>query len=104
MMSAGWYERKGPAREVLKVGRVAIPEPGPGEVRVRVHASGVNPSDTKARSGARGNVTMPFPRIIPHHDGAGVIDRVGADVPATRVGERVWLYEAQLGRASGTAA
>ena len=103
-MRAAWYERKGPAREVLQVGEMPTPEPGPAEVRVRVHVSGVNPSDTKNRGGWRGNVAMPFPRVIPHQDGAGVIDQVGEGVPAARVGERVWLYEAQLGRAFGTAA
>ncbi len=103
-MTAAWYERKGPARDVLQVGSLPAPDPGPGEVRVRIHASGVNPSDTKARGGARGNLTMPFPRIIPHQDGAGVIDRVGEGVAMTRVGERVWVYEAQLGRPYGTAA
>jgi NADPH2:quinone reductase len=103
-MRAAWYERKGPAREVLQVGEVPTPEAGPGEVRVRVHVSGVNPSDTKNRGGWRGNVAMPFPRIIPHQDGAGVIDQVGDGVSPARVGERVWLYEAQLGRPFGTAA
>ncbi|HWP28219.1 MAG TPA: NADPH:quinone reductase [Chloroflexota bacterium] len=103
-MRAAWYERKGPARDVLQVGELETPVPGPGEVRVRIHASGVNPSDTKNRSGWRGNVAMPFPRIIPHQDGAGVIDQVGDGVPAARVGERVWVYEAQLGRPFGTAA
>jgi NADPH2:quinone reductase len=104
MMKAAWYDRKGPARDVLQVGSVDTPEPGLQEVRVRVRASAVNPSDTKGRSGARGKTAMPFPRIIPHQDGAGVIDRVGEGVPASRVGERVWVYEAQLGRATGTAA
>jgi NADPH:quinone reductase len=103
-MRAAWYERKGPAREVLQVGEMPTPEAGPGEVRVRVHASGVNPSDTKNRGGWRGNDTMPFPRVIPHQDGAGVIDQVGEGVSAARLGERVWLYEAQLGRPFGTAA
>ena len=103
-MRAAWYEKKGPARDVLVVGETERPEPGPGEVLVRVAASGVNPSDTKGRGGARGNSAMPFPRIVPHQDGAGVIVAVGADVAAERVGERVWLYEAQLGRAFGTAA
>jgi NADPH2:quinone reductase len=104
LMRAAWYERKGAAREVLQVGALPIPEPGPGEVRVRVAVSGINPSDTKGRTGWRGQTDMPYPRIIPHQDGAGVIDAVGADVPASRVGERVWLYEAQRGRAFGTAA
>jgi NADPH2:quinone reductase len=103
-MKAAWYERKGPAREVLRVGERPTPEPGPGEVRVRVHRSAVNPSDTKNRGGARGNVAMPFPFMIPHQDGAGVIDAVGAGVDAARVGERVWIHEATLGRQWGTAA
>jgi NADPH:quinone reductase len=104
-MRAAWYERKGAAGEVLQIGELAIPEPGPGEVRVRVAVSAINPSDTKGRGGAGiGPKTMPFPRIVPHQDGAGVIDAVGAAAPAARVGERVWLYEAQRGRAFGTAA
>jgi NADPH2:quinone reductase len=104
LMRAAWYERKGAAREVLQVGQMAVPEPGPGEVRVHVSASGVNPSDTKGRGALISTSAMPFPRIVPHQDGAGVIDAVGADVPPSRVGERVWLYEAQRGRPFGTAA
>lgn len=103
-MKAAWYERKGPADQVLTVGEMPRPEPRPGEVLVRVRASGVNPSDTKGRAGARGNVKMAFERIVPHQDGAGVIEAVGEGVSATRIGERVWIYEAQLGRAFGTAA
>jgi NADPH2:quinone reductase len=103
-MKAAYYEAKGPAREVLRVGELERPEPAAGEVRVRVHASGVNPTDTKGRGGFRGNMTMPYPRIIPHQDGAGVIDAVGAGVPESRIGERVWLYEAQWQRPFGTAA
>ena len=103
-MKAAWYERKGPARDVLVVGEMDKPAPAAGEVLVRVHASAVNPSDTKGRGGARGNVAMPYPRIIPHQDGAGVIEAVGEGVAAARVGERVWLYEAQLKRPFGTAA
>lgn len=103
-MRAAWYERKGAADEVLAVGETAPPSPAAGEVLVRIRASGVNPSDTKARGGARGNLAMPWPRIVPHQDGAGVIEAVGPGVPPARVGERVWLYEAQLGRAFGTAA
>ena len=67
-MQAVWYERKGTAREVLQFGERPLPEPGPDEVRVRVHISAVNPSDTKQRGGARANVTMPFPVVIPHQD------------------------------------
>ena len=103
-MKAVFYERKGPAREVLQLGEQPLPQPAAGEVRVRVHVSAVNPSDTKQRGGHRGNVTMPFPVVIPHQDGAGVIDAVGAGVDPARVGQRVWIYEATLGRAFGTCA
>jgi NADPH2:quinone reductase len=103
-MKAAWYERKGPAREVLRVGERPTPEPGEGELRVRVHRSAVNPSDTKGRGGARGNVAMPFPFVIPHQDGAGVVDATGAGVDPSRIGERVWIHEATLGRCWGTAA
>jgi NADPH2:quinone reductase len=104
LMRAVWYERKGAAREVLQIGELPVPQPGPGEVRLRVMISGINPSDTKGRAGWRGQTAMPFPRIIPHQDGSGVIDAVGAGVSESRLGERVWLYEAQRGRAYGTAA
>ncbi|HVB88816.1 MAG TPA: NADPH:quinone reductase [Beijerinckiaceae bacterium] len=100
-MKAVWYERNGPARDVLQFGELPDPRPGPGEVRVRLGASGVNPSDCKTRSGLR---PMQFPRIIPHSDGAGFIDEVGAGVNADRVGERVWIWNAQWGRPFGTAA
>jgi len=105
-MRASWYEKYGPAREVLTLSEIDTPTPAPGEVLVRVHASGVNPSDTKLRSGARTGVDapLPWPRIIPHSDGAGVIESVGADVSADRIGERVWLWNGQWQRASGTAA
>jgi NADPH2:quinone reductase len=101
-MQAVWYERQGVPEEVLQVGTLERPEPGPGEVRVRIHASGVNPSDIYGRSGRA--APMAFPRVIPHQDGAGVIESVGSDVPAERVGERVWVYEATWNRAGGTAA
>lgn len=103
-MQAAWYEKKGAARDVLRIGELPKPEPGPGEVLVAVRASGVNPSDTKSRGGARGNLAMPFPSIVPHQDGAGIVEAVGPGVPESRIGERVWLYEAQLGRPWGTAA
>lgn len=102
-MRAAWYEQKGEARAVLQVGEVARPVPSAGEVLVRVRASGVNPSDTKARSGFGGS-RMPFARVIPHQDGAGVIEAVGAGVDAGRLGQRVWLYMAQWQRPFGTAA
>jgi NADPH:quinone reductase len=101
-MRAVWYECPGPPADVLVVGEMDRPEPAPGEVRVRVHASGVNPSDTYGRSGATG--PMAFPRVVPDQDGAGVIDAVGPGVSADRVGERVWVYEATWRRPSGTAA
>ena len=103
-MKGVYYERKGPARQVLVLGDLPDPQPGPGEVRVEVAVSGVNPTDTKLRSGWDGATEMPFPRIVPHQDGAGVIDRVGPGVPPSRAGERVWIWEAQRGRAFGTCA
>lgn len=103
-MRAAWYERKGLARDVITYGEMETPKVGPGEVRVRVHVSGVNPSDTKGRSGWGGNNAMEYPRVIPHQDGAGVIEQVGEGVPSSRIGERVWIYEAQRGQPFGTAA
>jgi NADPH2:quinone reductase len=102
-MLASWYERQGPAADVLRVGELPDPQPGPGEVRVRVTVSGVNPGDTKKRHGWLGSA-MPYPRVIPHSDGAGVIDSVGDGVDARRVGQRVWVYGAQSYRPFGTAA
>lgn len=102
-MLAAHYERTGAARDVLQVGEVPTPTPAPGEVRVRLATSGVNPSDVKSRAGLRSTV-LAFARIVPHSDGAGVIDAVGEGVPATRVGERVWTWNAAWQRASGTAA
>jgi NADPH2:quinone reductase len=101
-MRAVWYERKGPAAEVLTAGEMPDPQPAPGEVRVRVAVSSVNPTDVKRRK--EGRELGKFPRIVPNNDGAGTIDAVGAGVPATRVGERVWVYAAQHGRPFGTAA
>src|SRR3954454_20325483 len=100
-MRAAWYERPGPAAEVLQVGEMPEPEPGPGEVRVRVALSGVNPGDTKKRGDWLGN-RMPFPRIVPHSDGSGVIDAVGQGVERSRIGQRVWIYGAQSYRPFGT--
>jgi NADPH2:quinone reductase len=102
-MKAAWYERQGAAHEVLVVGEMPDPEPKPAEVRIRVVASGINPGDVKKRQDVFG-YGMPYPRIIPHSDGAGVIDRVGDGVPSARVGERVWCYAAQSYRPFGTAA
>ncbi|NKL21771.1 NADPH:quinone reductase [Rhizobium leguminosarum] len=102
-MKAAFYEKQGDAKTVLQVGALPDPMPGPGEVRVFVRVSSVNPTDLKARAGY-GGAPMAFPRIVPHQDGAGIIDDVGEGVPASRIGERVWLYEAQAGRPTGTAA
>jgi NADPH2:quinone reductase len=102
-MRAAWYETQGAARDVLVVGEMPDPEPGPAEVRIRVAASGINPGDVKKRWDAFG-YGMPFPRVIPHSDGAGTIDRVGDGVPASRFGERAWCYGAQSYRPFGTAA
>jgi NADPH:quinone reductase len=100
---AAWYERPGAAAEVLEVGEMPAPEPSTGEVRVRVAFSGVNPGDTKKRGDWLG-YGMPFPRVVPHSDGAGVIDAVGDGVDPGRVGRRVWVYGAQSYRPFGTAA
>jgi len=100
---ASWYERQGPADEVLHVGDLPDPRAGPGELRVRVHVSGVNPGDTKKRRGWLDSA-MPFPRVIPHSDAAGVVDAVGDGVDQRRIGERVWVYGAQSYRPFGTAA
>jgi NADPH2:quinone reductase len=90
-MRAAWYDRQGPAAEVLRVGELPDPQPGPGEVRVRVTFSGVNAGDTKKRRGWLGS-TMEYPRVIPHSDGAGRIDSVGAGVDPARAGGGVWVY------------
>ena len=101
-MRAALYRDMGQAADVFTVEEVDRPEPGPGEVLVRVHASGVNPTDYKARSGA---VPRPIDDFqVPHQDGAGVIEAVGAGVDAGRVGERVWLWLAAVGHRWGTAA
>jgi NADPH:quinone reductase len=81
----------------------AVPEPGPGEVRVAVHVSGVNPTDWKARRGSGGDGQLPFPEVVPNQDGAGTVDAVGDGVDPSRVEERVWLWEAAWQRADGTA-
>ncbi|HKE44934.1 MAG TPA: NADPH:quinone reductase [Steroidobacteraceae bacterium] len=102
-MFAALYDRTGPAADVLRIEEIATPTPGPGEVRVELHWSGVNPSDVKSRAGLRTR-TLPFPRIVPHSDGSGVIDKVGAGVSPGRVGERVWIWNGAWGRELGTAA
>jgi len=101
-MRAAFYEANGAAAAVLRLGDLATPEPGPGEVRVKLAASGVNPSDVKSREGRTRKIS--FPRVVPHSDGAGIIDKAGSGVAPGRVGERVWTWNAQWKRAFGTAA
>ncbi len=103
-MKAAWYERKGPASEVLQVGEQPRPVAGPGEFLIRVRASGINPSDWKARAGWLGRDQMPFPLVIPHQDGAGEVVAAGSPELESRIGERVWFYDASLGRPFGAAA
>lgn len=102
-MKAAWYEKQGAARDVLTVGEMEDPKPQAGEVRIRVSVSGVNPGDGKKREDAFG-YGMPYPRVIPHSDGAGVVDAVGDGVPQEWIGRRVWCYGAQSYRPFGTAA
>ncbi len=102
-MLAAWFDQQGPASDVLNVGELADPQPGAGEVRVRVAVSGISPGDTKKRAGWPGS-PMVYPRVIPHSDGAGAIDAVGDGVDVGRIGSRVWTFGAQSYRAFGTAA
>src|SRR6516225_9780373 len=102
-MKAVWYDRAGPATEVLTHGEMPTPQAAAGEVRIRLESSGVNPADTYRRAGNyRG---QRFPRVITNSDGAGVIDQVGSGVTRLKAGQRIWLFNGQRnGRAFGTAA
>ena len=102
-MKACWFDAFGAAQKVLKQGDWPTPEPGSGEVLVRLHTTGVNPSDVKKRAGAFPDLLDAGP-VIPHSDGAGVITAVGNGVPDSRIGERVFVYQAQYARQCGTAA
>ncbi|MDH4165847.1 MAG: NADPH:quinone reductase [Gammaproteobacteria bacterium] len=102
-MKAAWFEKFGAARDVLVIGEKPTPVAGPGEVLVRLRTSGVNPSDVKKRAGSFPNL-LDDGYVIPDSDGAGVIEAVGAGVDSKRVGEKVWVYQAQFGRRFGTAA
>ncbi|HYM32859.1 MAG TPA: NADPH:quinone reductase [Candidatus Cybelea sp.] len=102
-MRAAYYERQGPPHDVIRIGDVPTPAAGPGEVRVRLHASAVNPSDCNRRAGMR--YAMEAARVVPNSDGAGVVDQAGEGVPTDWIGRRVWLYNGQRGgRVMGTAA
>lgn len=102
-MKAAWYESQGKPRQVLVVGMMPDPQPGHGEVRIAIQRSAVNPGDVKKRGDAFG-LGMPYPRVIPHSDGSGVVDKVGAGVSPAWLGERVWCFGAQSYRPFGTAA
>ena len=102
-MKAAWYERNGKAREVLTIGEMPDPKPAKGEVRVKIATSGLNPSDVKRREGTRGQ-NIEFPRVIPNSDGAGTVDAVGPGVSESWKGKKVWVWNAQWGRAFGTCA
>jgi NADPH:quinone reductase len=102
-MIAAWYDRQGAPADVLQVGELPAAEPGPGEVRVRLTRSGASPGDMKKRQGWPGS-PMVFPRVVPHSDGAGVIEAAGPGVASSRIGQRVWVYGAQSYRPFGTAA
>ena len=102
-MLAVWFEKFGSASDVLQTGEFPMPEAQSGEVLVRLRTSGVNPSDVKKRAGSFPDLLDGGP-VIPNSDGAGVIEAVGDGVPASRIGERVWIYQAQYGRRFGTAA
>ena len=102
-MKAAWYEKQGPARDVLVVGEMPEPVPAAGEVRIRIEASGINPGDVKKRQNAFG-YGMAYPRVIPHSDGAGRVDQLGAGVSSEWMGRSVWCYGAQSYRPFGTAA
>jgi NADPH2:quinone reductase len=102
-MRAAWYEKQGPASEVLTVGEMPTPIPGPGEIRIRIAVSGINPGDVKKRQDAF-DYGMPYPRVIPHSDGAGHVDKLGDGVSSEWLGRRVWCYGAQSYRPFGTAA
>jgi NADPH:quinone reductase len=101
-MRIAYYEKNGSAADVLQFGTMDDPKPGPGEVRVKLKTSGVNPSDVKTRAGLTRK--MAFPRVVPHSDGAGVIDMTGLGVADKRIGERVWIWNGQWKRPMGTAA
>lgn len=102
-MRAAWYEEFGPAEDVLRVGELDTPTPQAGEVLIRLQTSGINPSDVKKRAGSFPDL-LSEGHVIPNSDGAGMIEAVGEGVDTARIGERVWVYQAQFARRFGTAA
>jgi NADPH:quinone reductase len=99
---AAFYERSGPAKDVFVLGTLPVRPPGPGEVLVRLSWSGINPTDVKNRGGAPGRA-IAFDRVVPHHDGAGIVEATGGDASDELVGQPVWVFCGQNGRAFGTA-
>lgn len=102
-MKAVWFEKFGTAKDTLVFGNLEKPVANKGEVLVRMKTTGVNPSDVKKRAGSAPSL-LEDGLVIPHSDGAGIIEAVGEGVDAGRIGERVWVYQAQYGRQLGTAA
>ncbi|MEM7367088.1 MAG: NADPH:quinone reductase [Bacteroidota bacterium] len=102
-MKAVWFNEFGKAREVLVYGELENITPAPGEVLIRLHASGVNPSDVKKRMGSAPSL-LDQGFVIPNSDGAGIIEAVGEGIDPSRLGERVWTYNGQFGRRMGTSA
>ena len=102
-MKAVWFESFGPAAQTLVSGEQPTPQPGPGEVLVKIATTGINPSDVKKRAGAFPNL-LDTGLVIPHSDGAGVVEAVGEGVDISRIGQRVFVYQAQYARRFGTAA
>lgn len=102
-MKTAWYEKQGPARQVLTVGQMSDPAPGPEELRIRIATSGINPGDIRKRQDDFG-YGMAYPRVIPHGDGAGQMDQIGDGIPSEWLGKSVWCYGAQTYRRFGTAA
>jgi NADPH2:quinone reductase len=102
-MRAAWFDHFGSAKEVLEIGDIDTPVAASGEVLVRLHTSGINPSDVKKRAGSFANL-LDDGFVIPNSDGAGIIEAVGDGVDANRIGQRVWVYQAQYARRFGTAA
>ena len=96
------YSRTGDP-SVLRLVDRDVAEPGPGEVRVRILVSGVNPTDWKSRRGSGNNAPPPFPEVTPNQDGAGVVDALGEGVDNLAMGDRVWVYLAGHERPTGTA-
>jgi NADPH2:quinone reductase len=96
------YSRTGDP-SVLRLVDRDVADPAPGEVRVRVIVSGVNPTDWKSRLGSRDGAAPPFPEVTPNQDGAGVVDSLGEGVVDLAVGDRVWVYLAGHQRPTGTA-